>query len=250
MLRRAQAVALVLLAAAGSVATARAQHASTLVVGAFSSSSPGGTWPAEWQPLTFEKIARHTVYQIVEDADAVVIRASSQSAASGLIRRIRIDPNEYPIVQWRWKVAGVVDKGDVTRKAGDDYAARLYVTFEFDPQRAGLVEAAKFRAARVLFGAETPYRALNYIWESRAPQGNIVPNPYTDRTMMIVVRSGSAEAGRWIVEERDVLEDYRKAFGTDPPKISGIAIMTDTDNTQTSATAWYGDIVFKKAAGR
>jgi hypothetical protein len=64
--------------------------------------------------------------------------------------------------------------------------------------------------------------------------------------MMVVVRSGADDVGRWITEERNIVEDYRKAYGTEPPKISGVAIMTDTDNTKSSATAWYGDIVFRK----
>jgi len=41
-------------------------------------------------------------------------------------------------------------------------------------------------------------------------------------------------------------EDYKQAFGKEPPMISGIAIMTDTDNTGESATAYYGDILLKK----
>lgn len=49
----------------------------------------------------------------------------------------------------------------------------------------------------------------------------------------------------WVTETRNVYEDYKRAFGKDPPMISGVAIMTDTDNTGESATAHYGDIVFK-----
>jgi len=64
---------------------------------------------------------------------------------------------------------------------------------------------------------------------------------------MIVVQSGPHDIGKWIVEERNVYDDFKKAFNEEPPMISGVAIMTDTDNTQESATAYYGDIVFKKA---
>jgi hypothetical protein len=74
----------------------------------------------------------------------------------------------------------------------------------------------------------------------------MVPNPYTDRVMMFVVESATAKLNQWVVEERNVYEDYKKAFGAEPPMISGVAIMTDTDNTGESAIAYYGDIVFKK----
>jgi hypothetical protein len=78
-------------------------------------------------------------------------------------------------------------------------------------------------------------------------QGSIVPNPHTDWTTMVVVQRGPSEVGKWIVEERNVYQDFIRAFSTEPLKISGVAIMTDTDNTKESATACYADIVFRKA---
>ena len=72
-----------------------------------------------------------------------------------------------------------------------------------------------------------------------------MPNAYTGRVKMIVIESGPSQLGRWIDERRDLRADYRQAFGDQPPTISGVAIMTDTDNTGESATAYYGDIVFE-----
>lgn len=222
------------------------EHEAALPVGRFSAAGPEHKLPIGWQPLTFDKIDRHTRYELVTDEGTRVVRATSDAAASGLIRRVSIDPKEFPVVQWRWKIANLIDKSDVTHKAGDDYPARIYITFEYDPARASLFEAAKYRAARALFGADTPYRALSYIWERKASRDSVVPNPYTDWAMMVVVRNGGDEVGRWHTETRNVVADYRKAFGAEPPRISGIAIMTDTDNTAASATAWYGDIVLRK----
>jgi hypothetical protein len=90
--------------------------------------------------------------------------------------------------------------------------------------------------------------AILYIWESHAPVGTMVPNPYSDRVMMFVVESGADKLNQWVSEEHNVLEDYKRAFGEEPPMISGVAIMTDTDNTGESATAYYGDIVFKRTS--
>ena len=61
---------------------------------------------------------------------------------------------------------------------------------------------------------------------------------------MIVVQSGPQRVGSWVEEERNVYEDYQLAFGEEPPAISGVAIMSDTDNTKERAVAYYGDIVF------
>jgi hypothetical protein len=74
---------------------------------------------------------------------------------------------------------------------------------------------------KLLYGEYLPLAAINYIWESKAPVGTMVPNPYTDRVMMFVVESGSAKLNQWVDEERNVYEDYKKAFGEEPPMISG-----------------------------
>ncbi len=216
-------------------------------VGHFSSVVPGKALPAGWQPLEFPKIPRHTRYELVRDGTDVVVQATSDRSASGVVRPIRIDPRSHPIIAWRWKIQNVLEKADVRTKAGDDYPARLYVTFEYDPEKLGFLERAQFQAARMIYGKYPPTAAINYVWDGREEVGAIIPNAYSGRAKMIVVESGSAKAGRWVDEERNLLEDYRRALGEDPPMISAVAIMTDTDDTGEATTAWYGDIVLKEA---
>jgi len=215
-------------------------------VGKFSAATVGKGLPDGWKPLAFKKIEKHTTYTLVKDDNNVVIKAVAEASASGLTREIKINPKEYPIVQWRWKVTNVLKKGDVHRKEGDDYPARIYITFEYDSSKLSFFEKAKYEAIRLLYGEYPPLAAINYIWESKAPVGTMVPNPFTDRVMMFVVESGSMKVNQWTDEERNVYEDYKRAFGEEPPMISGIAIMTDTDNTGESATAYYGDILFRR----
>jgi hypothetical protein len=215
-------------------------------IGKFSAEPTENVLPGDWKPLTFKNIERHTSYTLVKDGETTVVRASANASASGLIRKIKIDPKEYPIVQWRWKVSNLLKKGDVTQKEGDDYPARIYIAFEYDPKKLGFFEKAKYQAARLLYGEYPPLGAINYIWESRAPKGTVVPNPFTDRVKMIVVESGGLMLNQWVSEERNIYEDYKKAFGDEPHAISGVAIMTDADNTGESAIAYYGDIVFKR----
>jgi len=214
-------------------------------VGKFSTAAEGNIPPAGWEPLVFPKIARHTGYVFVKDGDAVVVKATSAAAASGLTHRVKIDLRKYPIIKWRWKVSNVIEKSDVTRKAGDDYAARIYVTFAYEPEKVSFVKKLKYKAGRALFGQDIPIAAINYIWESKTPVDTIVDNAYTDFVKMIVMESGKDKVGQWVDEERNLYEDYKKAFGSEPPMVSGVAIMTDTDNTGESAIAYYGDIAFR-----
>jgi hypothetical protein len=134
----------------------------------------------------------------------------------------------------------------VAIKEGDDYPARIYITFEYDRAKLSFFERIKFKAAKVLYGEYPLVGAINYIWESKASEGTMVPNSYTDRVIMIVVESGETKLNTWVQEERNILEDYKKAFGENPPFISGVAIMTYTDNTKESAITYYGDVIFKR----
>ncbi len=224
-----------------------ADSAAILEVGRFSAGTVGQRVPDGWKPLVFKKVARHTTYELTRDGVTVVVKATSEGAASGLTREIRIDPKEYPIARWRWKVDNLLNKSDVSRKDGDDYPARLYITFEYDPDKVSFARKLKYKAGQAIFGA-IPIGALNYIWDSRTAPGTIVDNAFTDFAKMIVARSGSQDVGKWVEEERNIYEDYRKAFGEEPSMINGVAIMTDTDNTKEAATAYYGDIVFQKAS--
>ena len=223
-----------------------AQDPGRIIVGDFSSSDAGGHLPAGWQNLTFDKIPEHTRYDMVKDEGRVVIRAQSQSSASGLIREIEIDPKEYPIMEWRWKVAGVLKKGDTREKEGDDYAARIYILFAYDPSLLTFFERIKYKTIRLLYGEYPPSAVLNYIWGNKVPLNTLVPSPYTNRSMLLAVQSGDHRARQWVQEERNILSDFQEAFQAEPPMISSVAIMTDSDNTNESATAWYGDIVFRK----
>ncbi|MDP4531016.1 MULTISPECIES: DUF3047 domain-containing protein [Marinobacter] len=195
-----------------------------------------------WEPMEFPKIDRHSRYQLTDDNGEQVVMATTDNSASGLIARVSVEPGDSLILRWRWKVSNVYEQGNARRKEGDDYAARIYVAFEFEPDEAGFFERAKRKTVEVVFGEELPGNALNYIWANRLPVGEIIANPFTDTTMMVAVNSGTANTGEWVTVERDIVADYRKAFGREPPKLVGVAIMSDSDNTGASATAWYGDV--------
>lgn len=214
----------------------------TLRIGAFSLADPADPLPADWQLLTFPGIETHTRYRLIRDQDTLVVQAQSQAAAAGLIRYVKFDAQHYAWLSWRWKITHVLKKGDLHRKEGDDYPARLYVAFEFEPQRASWWEKMVHAVAGASAGRELPGTTLSYIWANRAAHGMLADNPYTDRVKMIVLQSGNAQANQWISEKRNIFEDYRQAFGHAPPPATGVAIMTDTDNTGESTTACYGDI--------
>ena len=215
----------------------------------FSQATPAGALPAGWAPFTFPHLTRHTAYSLVRDPEAgVVLRAEADASVSGLIAKVDVPAAEWRTLSWRWKVERAIERGDVTRKSGDDYPARIYVAFRYAPERLNVLERARYELVRLWLGEYPPHAGLNYVWDARSPTGTSVPNAYERRVRMIVVESGTARLGRWLDYERDVLADYRAAFGEEPPPIAGVALMTDADDTGERALAYYGDIVLRRAA--
>ena len=213
-----------------------------LEIAPFSKATAGGPLPEGWQPQTFKNIDKHTLYELIKDGEVTVVKASANASASGLTRPLDLDLKDFPILEWRWKVTNVFSKGNPKSKTGDDYPARIYLTFKYDPARVSAWQRAKYGLIKAIYGSYPPHAGINYIWESKLPVGTVLPNAYTDRLRMFVVESGTAKLNQWQSYRRHVYEDYKNAFGEEPPKVSGIAIMTDTDNTGESATAFYGDI--------
>ena len=227
-----------------------AQPPPVLEVGKFSAARPGGALPEGWQPWILSPRKRSTEYTLVAEDGATVVKAVADNAASGLIRRIRIDAKEYPIIQWRWRAANLIAGADNRKRSKEDSPVRLYLGFEGDLAQLPFGDRVFFKMIRLASGQGLPFATISYIWENDEPRGNVIPNPNTGRIQMFVVESGPQRLNQWLSYERNVVEDYRRAFGDDPPPITGVFLMSDTDNTDGSATGWYGDIIFRKAAGK
>lgn len=235
-MRVATACSLVVCLAGGAVAAMPE-------VTAFSAMRPGAPVTG-WQALKPAPKANDTRYSVVLDAGKTVLKAEAEQAMSGLIHPVRIDLRQYPLLRWRWKIAAPLKRADMTQKTGDDYAARVYVMFDYPVEKLSFGTRAKLALAEALYGQKIPTAALNYVWDNRQPVGTIQPNTYTDRARMIVLESGAAHAGQWMTETRDLASDFRAAFGEEPPDVVAVAVATDTDNTGESAIAWYGDLEF------
>ena len=200
-----------------------------------------GQDPSPWRESRLRG-KQPTEYRIVDDAGIVVIRADADASASALVHELHADTAEFPVLRWRWKIERVLDSSDISTRSGDDYPARVYVTFDHDQKKLGWFARNKLRLARLIYGDDVPAAALCYVWDTAAPEGTAVPNAYTNRVHMFVIRSGTERVGEWVDESRNVYEDYRAAFDEEPPMINSIVIATDTDDTGETATSWFGDL--------
>ena len=221
-----------------TVASVAAASAST--IGAFSAMSTAGGFDDGWTVTTLKDV-KPTQFELVDDGQ-VVVRAVADNAAASLARGFRRDISDQPWLGWRWRIDRVVERSDIATRQGDDFAARLYVFFEYPLDLVSLVERTKLRLARWWYGDQVPAAALCYVWANREPPGTTTWNAYTSRARMIVLRNADRDVGSWVDERRDLAADFRAAFGDIKPIVTGIAIAADTDQTGESVTAWFGDI--------
>jgi hypothetical protein len=215
-------------------------------VARFSRRAEGESIPAYWEKFRIP-LKTDTRYRFVMTDAGAGLEATAERSASALQRRVMIDPAEHAEIEWRWRVDQPVAGADKRRADREDSAARLIVAFEGDAGKLDFEERMTMRMAKALTGREMPYATLMYVWSNHHPAETIIPNPRTGRVQMIVVEGGPETVGRWAQFRRNVVEDYRRAFGEEPGRIVAVGVMTDADNTQESARCVYGDISFRRA---
>lgn len=205
-----------------------------------------------WQPIRFRSIDRHTLYERLDPTNSTpdaqggndpiaVLRARSECSASGLILRLsgEVDLRSTPKLRWSWRVEEGLDIPDERVRGGDDFAARVYVLFDFDPAQSSLWQRLRRQVAIALYGEGLPGKAISYVWASHAPVGSSWKNPYSADTMMVVLQS-RGDLG-WRTQTVDLVEDHHRLLGESRASLMGIAVMSDSDDSCQKAAAYFSD---------
>jgi hypothetical protein len=209
-------------------------------VGQFS--RPGDP-PAPWRMVKYSN-ERPTNYRVAVVAGRAAVEAAVDSSMSMLARPVSIDLAKTPVLCWRWYVDGPVLKADMTRKSGDDYAARVYVGFNIPDSSLSGSAKFKLRMARSLFGKYVPDAAVVYVWDNRHAVGAARKSSYTDRSQLVVAETGASRARSWVSERADVKRDFARAFPNQPGTPIFVAVAADGDNTKSKGRAAFADIHF------
>jgi len=171
-----------------------------------------------------------------------VLRATAHNAASVLAARADFDPHQFPMLSWRWKVAQGIPAANTAEQSKEDAPARLMVAFAGDMSKLPFKERATASAAQSISGQALPYATLMYVWGSKVAIDSITTSSRSSRVRMLAVATDDQGIGRWQSYARNLAEDFKRAFGEEPGKVTSIQVMTDTDNTGADAQAYYGDI--------
>jgi hypothetical protein len=180
------------------------------------------------QTWTHQRFERETDYERVTFDGMDAIRAVGRDSASGLYREVQVRIADYPWLEWRWRVDRLQGTADIRVKNREDFAAAIFLIF----------------GRPSMFNREVA--TLAYVWTSgRLPEGSVVDSPYHPGSVRsIVVRSGRSRLGQWVRERRNVVDDFRRSFGREPPEaVELIALFTDNDQTREPVEAYYGAIV-------
>ena len=197
----------------------------------------------DWQPLVFRGIATQTRYTLESFEGVEVARAESNCGASGLVLRLdAIHIEQTPLLSWRWRVDRGLDLLEEQTKAEDDFAARVYMMFELDKDRASTLKKLRHRLAKLIYGETIPGSALNFVWTSRLPAGTVWDNPFEPNAKMIALAQGTNTG--WRTETVDVAARYRELFDAPIPPLLGLAIMSDSDNSCQRTEARFADFKF------
>ncbi len=167
-------------------------------------------------------------FTVVERDGRRALHLRSRDDGSTISRDIRgrVDLRATPVLEWTWMAVALPKGGNSCAKATDDQAVQIYVVWPRFP------EALRSRI-------------IGYVWDTTAPAGTTCRSGKTGTVTYVVVRSGEADLGRWLTEQRNVREDYRRIFGEEPDRPAAVSLSIDSNDTHSVAEAYVGRIVFR-----
>lgn len=192
-----------------------------------------------WEAINFPGSAHSSSYSIVETEEGEsLLLAESNGGASGIVWQVPLDLNKQPVIEWKWRVVNAPQGINHREKAGDDYPLRIQVVFAYDSERLSFSEKLLYEAYRLRHGRYPPHASLNYVWTPNEKKGARYPCPYTKRVRIKVLRGEETPLGETHEQTVNIVEDYQAIFGEAPPATARIAIMADSDDSQTRSRAF------------
>ena len=168
-------------------------------------------------------------FTAAQDDGRKALHLKSANDGSTISKEVKgtVDLKATPVLEWSWKAVVLPKGGDSRKKATDDQAAQVFVVWPRFP------EAVRSRI-------------IGYVWDTSAPVGTIVKSEKTGTVTYVVLRTGSAELGKWVTERRNVAEDFRRIYGEEPEPPAAVSVSIDSNDTKSVAESFVGTILFKK----
>jgi DUF3047 family protein len=181
--------------------------------------------PSGWRPYETPFGRPAYAFSIVDDDGRRALRLKSADEHSTIAKEAGVRLASTPVLRWDWKVLSFPRGADLRERSKSDATGHLFVVW---PRFPALLRT----------------RLIGYVWDATLPVGTVMKSRKTGTVTFMVTRSGSERRGQWVTDERNVVEDYRGAFGEDPDDPKAIALSIDTNDTHSAAEAVFGRIAF------
>ena len=166
-----------------------------------------------------------TEYSLGSNENGQFLRAEAKGTASGLGQKVKIDLNKTPFINITWKIEKDLKGIDEKTKKGHDFAARVFVV-----KKTGLTPLSN--------------KAVNYVFSSNNSVNESWRSPYTKSSIDYVLSTTKDNINEWVTVKANVKEHFKKLHNLDVDELTGVAIMTDTDQTKIKAISYYQNIYF------
>jgi Protein of unknown function (DUF3047) len=187
--------------------------------------------PAGWKKYETPGGRPRYDFTVVSEDGVRGLQVRSRDEHSSIAKEVHVDLRATPILEWSWKVVKLPEGGDIRKKETSDLTGHVLVAW---PRMPALLRT----------------RLIGYVWEVTAPAGTMERSRKTSLVTFFILHSGPAELGRWMVERRNVRDDYASAFGEEPSNPGVVAISIDTNDTHSTAEAVIGRIAFTRDGTR
>jgi Protein of unknown function (DUF3047) len=186
--------------------------------------------PEGWR--TYETIGGHAAYDftVVEDDGRRALQLRSQGDHSTIARKLRVNLETTPILEWQWKMTQFPAGADLRNRATSDAAPHVFVVWPRTP--------AMLRS-----------QLIGYVWDPALPVGTVQRSQKTRTVTFLIVRSGTSSLGQWQTERRNVAEDFRLVYGSEADSPGAVALSIDTNDTQSPSEGFIGPLLFRSRAG-
>ena len=186
--------------------------------------------PEGWR--TYETIGGHPAYDftVVEDQGRRALLMRSRGDHSTIARKVRINLETTPILEWQWKLTQLPAGADLRQRATSDAAPHVFVVW---PRTPALLRS----------------QLIGYVWDPTLPVGTLQRSAKTRTVTFLIVRSGPSQLGQWLTERRNVADDFRAVYGGDPDTPGAVALSIDTNDTQSPSDGLIGPLLFRSRAG-
>lgn len=192
----------------------------------------------KWEHFVLFQETKPTSYTLVKEAGQTCLKAESNSSSSAKIHVKEFNVYQYPRLRWRWRVDNIYRREDLTKKEGNDAPARVYVLFKYNPKKADFFQRIRYSIAKRRYGQYPPDSGLCYVWASRTYKETIFKDPKW-KIVKTIVLENAKNLKTWREERVNIVDDYKKAFGKNPPFMARIAIMNDSNNTKEQAVSYF-----------